>query len=371
MTMKIWKFALMLALFAGISCGDDDGVTPDTTNNVVFDRSAMLEHWADNIIIPAYSDLAQKTEILDATINNFNATPSVAALQAVREDWLTAYQSFQNVSMFEIGKAEMLNYRNRLNVYPTNVNEIENLIEAGAWNFELPSTIDNQGFPALDYLLNGLGTDEETVAKFTVDINAENYKNYLKALSETINSLTNTILNDWNTSYRDIYVSNTSSSATGAVDQTVNAYMFYYEKALRAGKVGIPAGVFSANPLPQNVEGIYKNDISKLLLLDALNATKAFFNGNGTTTGPSLKLYLDTLNSVKNGSDLSALINNQFDTAALTIADLSESFVSQIAQDNNKMLSAYDELQRNVILMKVDMFQALSIDINYVDADGD
>jgi hypothetical protein len=35
------------------------------------------------------------------------------------------------------------------------------------------------------------------------------------------------------------------------------------------------------------------------------------------------------------------------------------------------MLETYDELQRNVILMKVDMLQALSIDINYVDADGD
>jgi hypothetical protein len=35
------------------------------------------------------------------------------------------------------------------------------------------------------------------------------------------------------------------------------------------------------------------------------------------------------------------------------------------------MLGAYDELQRNVILMKVDMLQALSIDVDYIDADGD
>jgi hypothetical protein len=35
------------------------------------------------------------------------------------------------------------------------------------------------------------------------------------------------------------------------------------------------------------------------------------------------------------------------------------------------MLSAYDALQRNVVFMKVDMLQALNINVDYVDADGD
>jgi hypothetical protein len=35
------------------------------------------------------------------------------------------------------------------------------------------------------------------------------------------------------------------------------------------------------------------------------------------------------------------------------------------------MLQTYDELQKNVILLKVDMLQALNINVDYVDADGD
>jgi hypothetical protein len=35
------------------------------------------------------------------------------------------------------------------------------------------------------------------------------------------------------------------------------------------------------------------------------------------------------------------------------------------------MLETYNELQRNVVFIKVDMLQALSIDVDYVDADGD
>jgi hypothetical protein len=370
-TMKIWKTLLIIALFIGVACETDDSNLVDDTQDISFDRGAMLVHWADNFIIPAYTDFSVKVSGLDESIITFNTAPSLEGLQSVRENWLVAYRSFQKVSMFEIGKAETLNYRNRLNVYPANASGIHELITAGVWNFDLPSTIDEQGFSALDYLLNGLGSDEETVAFYTTNPESENAKNYLKALSATIKSLTNEVLNDWNTSFRAIYVVNTSSSATGAVDQTVNAFMFYYEKALRAGKVGIPAGVFSTNPLPQNVEGFFKENESKLLLQDALSATRNFFNGFGIQAGPGLKAYLDTLNSVKNGSDLSTLINNQFDASETKINALSANFSEQVLQDNSKMLSTYDELQRNVILLKVDMLQALGIDINYVDADGD
>ncbi|MGJ8666467.1 MAG: imelysin family protein [Patiriisocius sp.] len=370
--MKYFKAYLLIALFIAVSCDTDDGASdqnPGANDN--FDRGAMLVHWADNFIIPAYTDFDAKALALDASVDNFNTAPSIATLAQLREDWLTAYRSFQKVSMFEIGKAEMLNVRNRINIYPTNSQEIEDLISQGSWNFELPSTVDAQGFPAMDYLLNGSGTDQETINKYITDANAENYRAYLKSLSENIKSLANQVLVDWNSNFRNTYITNTSSSASGAVDQTVNAFIFYYEKSLRAGKVGIPAGVFSANPLPQNVEAFYKKDISKQLLQDALKATRDFFNGNGTTSGPSLKAYLDALNVVKNGSDLSTLIDNQFTAANSQISNLSNNFVEQIAQDNSQMTATYDELQRNVILMKVDMLQALSININYVDADGD
>ncbi len=39
--------------------------------------------------------------------------------------------------------------------------------------------------------------------------------------------------------------------------------------------------------------------------------------------------------------------------------------------DNVQMLTLYDEMQRLVVLLKVDMLQALSINVDYVDADGD
>ena len=74
---------------------------------------------------------------------------------------------------------------------------------------------------------------------------------------------------------------------------------------------------------------------------------------------------------MKNGQQLTTIINNQFTTIYSANALLSDSFSDQVFTDNSKMLSAYDELQRNVIYFKTDMMPALNITVDYVDADGD
>jgi hypothetical protein len=122
------------------------------------------------------------------------------------------------------------------------------------------------------------------------------------------------------------------------------------------------------------VEAFYKKDISKELLLEAINASRDFFNGksfDGNSTGQSFKTYLDYLNTIKNGENLSALINNQFEVAKTKANELNGNLAQQVETDNSKMLATYDELQRIVILLKVDMIQALDVSIDYVDADGD
>ena len=367
-------FILIILLAFVSACGVDD--TSDIQSTDSYDRSALLVNWADNIIIPGYANFSQKLTALEIASEDFTQSPSAISLDGIRNSWLDANIAFQKISMFEIGRAQTLNYRNRLNVYPTNSQEIEGYISANSWNLELPSTIDAQGFPALDYLLYGLGTDQELLEKFTTGPDASSYKMYLLDLVTVMQNLTNEVFSDWSNGYRESYITNINSSASGSVDQTVNAFLFYYEKALRAGKVGIPAGVFSGSPLPQNVESYYNQTVSKLLLTQALNATVDFFNGEGfsgeyQSNGFSLNSYLEALDTEKNDVSLETLINNQFQVAFSKIELLNDNFIQQITNDNTKMLEVYDELQRNVILMKVDMLQALSIDVNYVDADGD
>ncbi|PKD20444.1 peptidase M75 superfamily protein [Salegentibacter salinarum] len=372
--IRILRFSTLFLLAAVISCSDTED-TDDGANTDSFDRGEMLQNWADNIIIPSFENFEGITQTLEEKTFAFTSDPSETTLNELRSAYEDGYLGFQTVSLFEIGEAEAINYRSNLNTYPLDAAGVDGKISTDDYNLELPSAYDEQGFPALDYLLNGLAeTDTEIVEFYTSHENAEVYKNYLNDVSKRINALTNTVHSGWKDSFRDDFVSNTGSSSTGAVDRITNDYVLYYEKFVRSGKIGIPAGVFTGNPVPGAVEAYYSPSLSKDLYLKSLQTTQNFFNGrhfNGSQEGPGYDDYLDYLNSIKNGEDLSKLINSQFDIIRAHAEVLDNSFVSQVENNNNEMLAAYDELQQNVILLKVDMMQALSISVDYVDSDGD
>ena len=106
-----------------------------------------------------------------------------------------------------------------------------------------------------------------------------------------------------------------------------------------------------------------------------MQAVQDFFNGkhfSSSTTGESLASYLVDLNTLKDGAALNQLINNQFNEARSSVTAL-DTFRNEIENNNSptNMLSAYEEVQKAVPLLKVDMVSALSISIDFVDADGD
>lgn len=335
-----------------------------------FDRGVMLTHLADNIIIPAHQDFMTKMSALKAAGEVFTTSPNQSHLDALRLSWFSAYKNWQHIEMFNIGKAEELQYRFFMNVYPLTTSDVESNIADGSYDLESANNHDAQGFPALDYLLHGLGSsDAEILENYTTATNNGNYKKYITDVLNQMYSKTEAVVSDWAT-YRGEFVSSTSNTATSAVNKLVNDYIFYYEKGLRANKLGIPAGIFSPNQLPEKVEAFYKKDISKELALESIKSVIDFFNGknySSDATGSSFSDYLSSLDR----NDLTQTILNQFNIAKNQINTLDNNFYLQVNTDNSKMTEAYDELQKAVILLKTDMLQALSINIDYVDGDGD
>ena len=353
----------------------DDSVIVDPVEEVSFERSTMLVNWADNIIIPSYQAFTADMDDLLNTFNTFKADVNEGNLIALRASWLNAYKSWQHVEMFEIGPAESVGFQLNMNIYPTDNEKIDGFIVNGSYDLSLSSNRSAKGFPALDYLLNGLGDTDADILAFYSGDNKEAYLQYTEDVLMDMQSLTETVVSDWTNGYRDTFVANDGASSTASVDRMVNDYIFYYEKYLRAGKMGIPLGVFSGSSLPRNVEAYYEATISNELFLEGLSAVQDFFNGNhfnSSTQGESLASYLDALNTLKNGEDLSTLINDQFNTAKNMVLDLS-AFRAEIENSNppTSMLLAYDEVQKAVPMLKVDMVSAMSISIDFVDADGD
>lgn len=365
---------LFVLLILGFACSKNEDNPAIPLNN--YDRTALLTNWANNIIVPSYVNYQSKVQVLVTDINSFNTTPSVTNLQTVRASWLESYKAYQYISMYNFGKAEEVYIRESSNTYPTNAAGIETNISSGSYNLTLLSQFDKQGFPALDYLLHGLGANDASIVGFyDTNVNATNYKQYLLAVANRLKTNADAIVTDWNSSFKASYIANNGTSVTSSVSKTTNNFVKNLEKDIRTGKLGIPAGVFSSGvKFPEKVEGFYKNDVSKILLNEAVKASQDFFNGKhfgSATTGEGLKSYLDFLNAVRNNQKLSDIINNQFTPIYAANNALNNSFSTQVNTDNSKMLAAFDALQQNVIYTKLDMMQALNISIDYVDGDGD
>ncbi len=362
---------LLVAVFIFLICCSED--SPGETGDD-FDRKSMLQNWADNTIIPGYKNYVSRLSNLSASVNIFNSSPTPESLNSLRNDWLEAYIAWQYIGMFEIGKAEELTLINYTNIYPTNTTELIQTIKSGDYNLTAVNKQNEQGFPAIDYLINGLDdTDRGIVNVYLHESNGQLYKTYLSDLSGRLEAMARSVLNDWQNGYRDNFINNDGSDATSSVNKLVNDYLFYYEKHLRAGKIGIPAGVFSNAPLSDQVEALYGGN-SKVLFMAGLDAMQKIFNGmhfDGRNNGDGLRDYLDFVNSVKEGEDLGALIDKQFSQTKIHAEKLNDDFSIQVETDNTEMLKTYDELQKNIVLMKVDMLQALNIKVDFVDADGD
>ena len=350
----------------------EDSSSSDNSGSQTFDRKALLTNWANNIIIPLYENFNTNLTVLSDEITKFNETPNLDNLKLVREKWLDTYKSWQHVEMFNIGKAEETYFQSKMNVYPSDKERIERNLTNETYNLDNPNNNDAQGFPALDYMLYGTDeSDEKIIDKYLLE--NKKYNTYLSSLIDKMVSNTSVVVNDWNQN-KDTYINSTENTSTSSINKITNDFIYYYEKLFRANKIGIPAGVFSGSKLPDRVEGYYSKIYSKDLALEAMSAIENFFVGkkyNSDEKGESLESYLNFLNSEKNGTSLSKSITDQFKIAKETIDKLNNDFASQVNEDNNKMLVAYDEIQKGVVFMKTDMLQSLSISVDYVDADGD
>ncbi|WP_375240439.1 imelysin family protein, partial [Polaribacter sp.] len=129
----IKKFSLLITVILTMSaCSSSEGGEQVITDS--FDRGAMLVNIADNIIIPAYEDFNAKMNSLKSAGDSFVANPNQTNLDSFRSSWLTAYKTWQYVEMFNIGKAEELQYSFYMNIYPLTVSDVEENIANGSYD---------------------------------------------------------------------------------------------------------------------------------------------------------------------------------------------------------------------------------------------
>lgn len=361
---------LLAALLTGCKKADDGNDDDDN-----FDRKALLTNYADNYVVPAYQDMVQKLDDFKAAVDQFTAGPDEAKLVTAQNKWKDAYVTWQKVEQLEFGPAEDVSLRMFMNIYPASVTRINSNLTAGAYDLNAFGNKDAQGFPALDYLLNGLaGTNQLIVAYYTTDAQATNRKQYLQDVTAHMVAMITNVSNQW-TSYRNSFIENTGTDASSSFSGLVNSYVLYYERYLRSGKIGLPVGAMSGVAMPELTEAYYTPSLSKELALTSLAAVKAFYEGksyDNSTDGNGMRDYFAAIGTKdESGKLLADVVTDEVDQVITGVQGLNGTIRNAVSTNRPAVLAIYDELQDVVPLLKVDMVSAFGISITYVDNDGD
>lgn len=388
MPVKLRLIAFLFVATLGtilVSCGEDGDtlVTPTpttpTTETPTIDltqvRGDIANNMANAIIIPAYENLQVQTDDLVTKVEAFNEDPSettlVTAQAALKNSWL----AWQSAAIYMFGPAENVALRKSLNTYPTDAHQIDENISSGDY---ILGAIANQaavGFPALDYLLNGLATEKsEIVNHYKSMERSSNRKQYLIEIAEDIQTRVNATLQGWQPEGANYAANFTESDALGidvgsSLSILVNSIDLHFQRFVRDGKVAIPAGVRSAGvPRPKAIEALY-GGYSTELLSTSLSAYEKMFVGTkaNDTDGAGLYDYLVAIDAKDLADDMLA----QFDVAKTAVNELTDPFGEQITSDTEKVTNVFIEMQKLVVFFKSDMASLMGISITNQDNDGD
>lgn len=374
--MKKYFALLLTLLFLGCSSGSEKPDPQPVDEGK--DRSVMLKSIAERIILPSYDQFKSRLDRMVEKSKAFTAKPDAQNLTEFRAAWATAYIAWERVELFDFGPGEKHTIRNFFNIYPANVNGIATNIADPTSSLEVPGSYATQGFPALDYLINGIGTDDAAIlAEYTTARDAAKKLAYINLITARMESLLGKVMGEWNGEYLNTFSTKTGLDIGSSTSLMVNGIVLHYERYIRSGKFGIPSGAMANGiPAPEKVEAYYKKDISKVLAETAHKAYVDFFNGRHAATGEAgagLKSYLDALGVKDSGTGklLTESINAQFQASAGKVDALKANLFEEIKTNNQAMKDTYNEMQKAVRMLKVDMTSAMSITITYTDNDGD
>jgi len=362
-----------ILLFSGCKTPSSNSCDSD------FDQLALLTNIGTNIIAPSYQTFATEAATLNSDALAFTANPTTSNLTTLRNQLQQIWLTWQTAGIFEFGPAATEELRSYMDNFPAFTVRMDTAIVTGTYDLTTETYSYTRGFPALDYLLYGIGaTASDIVNQYTTDANATNRKQYLKDVTALILLKANTVNDAWKATggnYLGTFVGTEGVANGKPLSDLVNQLNQGYEQ-FKNNKLMMPiSAITSYIPLlPQNVEAYYSRT-SLDLAIEAVTAVKNVFLGytNGADN-IGLDDYLIAVEAKKNNANLHTLIIDQYDLAISTLNDLKPSSLHDAINNNlNGVKAAYAAAQNQMVMTKTNMPSALCISITYIDNvdDGD
>ncbi|MEM9723708.1 MAG: imelysin family protein [Bacteroidota bacterium] len=354
--------AVLISTLGIVSCDDDD-----ETVDPGFDRAAMLESVANNLIIPNFESLQSSVNDLSSAVNAFVQTTTVENLTATRTAWVQAVKDHQHSSAFGFGPGELLlgPYAEVLGAFPVSEEKVEqNMLNA---DFDLANSFDRdvRGFYAVEYLIYGNGiSDEEIIAGFD-----QNRKDYLLLITTELKTTFDNIVSKWKTTYLQAFTNSNGTAAGSSISLYYNEFVKDYEN-LKNFKIELPAGLTAGQDGVDGslVEAFYSG-ISRDLVVEHFENSKNIWFGL-SRSGQEIIGFEEYLETVEGGSELIATTKEAITRIDNAIAAIPQGLLSENV-GTAQVETLRDELQDNTANFKSSMSSLLGISITFNSGDGD
>lgn len=355
----------VIVVCAAVAC------SPRDTNKDIFNRRALLEHYATRFIAPAYDTLGSRLNLLQAAAHAMADQPSPANLEKARNAWSASYLAWQHANAFNFGPAGEQGIRKTLleevGTFPVNTSLIESRIQFGQLDLA-DFQRDARGFLAVEYLLFGNADSLALVAAFVAQ---PNRGQYLRNLSNDLKARLDFVQDAWKGYYPD-FISRDGTDVGSSTSLLYNEFIRSYE-ALKNFKVGLPLGKRPGQlrPEPSLVEARFSGQ-SLAMIREHLAATFRIWQGKSANgvDGPGFRSYLQ---QAAGGEMLIAQTEAQMQATLLALADIPEqpTLATLMDAEDPRIVRFNEELQKLTRFLKSDMSSLLGISITFASGDGD
>ncbi len=240
MKSKLNISILSVYLFFSISCINQN----NTPNENAF--TELLSNQVNEVILPTFIDYYDQTSALSNAAHNLSLSISEQRITEFVEAYKNAYTAYQRAAVHNYFSTENQALVRNTNLYPIDIDVLNNLIENNLYNFSTTSQERANGFPALDYLIFG----NESESFYELLSSSDKTVEFIIQLCSSINDRANRIVEDWSGSLKDNFIQNGGTALGSSISVQLNNSLIYYEEHIRENKAGLPIGLIGPNDSP-------------------------------------------------------------------------------------------------------------------------
>ena len=194
---KVWTLfcCLILASAFVVGCGsDEEDEHDDHDHGEAFDATTMLNDFANNIVVPTYTDLDNKAGALLAAVKALESDTSQGNLEKAQQAWVASRIPWEQSEAFLFGPVDTQGLDPALDSWPVDHVNLQSVLDSGdSLTVDFVGGLEDtqKGFHTIEFLLFREG-DQRKASDIT-----ERELEYLHSTTENLKASTSQLRSAW------------------------------------------------------------------------------------------------------------------------------------------------------------------------------